>query len=297
MWKNKMFIVVCGWLILNLITPAANLQESEKSDHHSGYLGITLSELSRLDKRQLDADFGVLVIDVQKESPADQAGILEDDVIQYYDGERVKRVETLVELVRKTKPGRRVSIQLKRIGKDVSVKAEIGEKTGHRPGFLGDENPELEFIPKARIYAGRPFLGVHLFPMNEDLKGYFHSSGALILEVEEGSPAERGGLKSGDVITGMGSESISGIEDVHRVLEDLEPGAEIQMEIVRRGKSKTLSITLGKNKSMMYWHQDEKEWFFPGIRIIRENLDGLRDRLKERVVPLREKIRRHHVVI
>ena len=63
-----------------------------------------------------------------------------------------------------------------------------------------------------------------------------HESGVLVLSVEAGSPAERVGLREGDVIVGFAGEAVAGVDDLHRLLTGGRVGAELPLEILRGGE-------------------------------------------------------------
>jgi hypothetical protein len=66
----------------------------------------------------------------------------------------------------------------------------------------------------------------------------------LISGVEEGSPAERAGLKPGDVITHYNGEPIDGFERLVEITRELTPGTKVKLEVVRREQGKTIELEL-----------------------------------------------------
>ena len=69
-----------------------------------------------------------------------------------------------------------------------------------------------------------------------------HESGVLVLSVETGSPAERIGLREGDVIVGLAGESVAGVDDLHRLLTGGRVGAELPLEVLRAGEKLALVV-------------------------------------------------------
>lgn len=57
--------------------------------------------------------------------------------------------------------------------------------------------------------------------------------GVLVRNVEAGSPADRGGLEEGDLITGVGPRTIEEIDDLYTVLDEAAPGAELELQVLR----------------------------------------------------------------
>jgi S1-C subfamily serine protease len=68
------------------------------------------------------------------------------------------------------------------------------------------------------------------------------SSGVLVLSVESSSPAEKAGLKEGDVIVAIGTGAVSGVDDLHRYLTDERIGVPSELTILRRGVRHQLTV-------------------------------------------------------
>jgi serine protease Do len=71
-------------------------------------------------------------------------------------------------------------------------------------------------------------------------------NGALVGDVSADSPAEKGGLKSGDVILSVNGKTITGEENLRVTIAQLEPGTAATLKIIRNGDGKTLTVTLGE---------------------------------------------------
>jgi S1-C subfamily serine protease len=67
-------------------------------------------------------------------------------------------------------------------------------------------------------------------------------SGILVVQTDEHSPAERAGLREGDVIIGFAGQRIAGIDDLHRLLTEERVGASAPLEVIRRTEKLTLEI-------------------------------------------------------
>lgn len=230
-----------GLLLAVIIVSAMFGDRSMARTYSNGYLGVSIEKLSHDEKKDLGISFGVRVTGVDEESPADQAGIVEDDIIQYYDGKKIWRPDDLTRHVRRTRPKTEVKVVLLRDSKTTETTVKIGRlknsfdfdfRLGGRDGlhFRGEEGS---------------YLGVRLVKLNGDLASYFNvneDEGALILEVERDSPAEKEGLKPGDVIVEMDSELITCPEDVQDILSDLEKGDEIEIKVVRHNLKQGFKI-------------------------------------------------------
>jgi S1-C subfamily serine protease len=201
-----------------------------------GLLGVSVRELtpSMRDEMKLGNRTGLLIINVVPGSPADDAGLREDDVIIKYDGKTVEKIDDFVKMVKNTAPETSLKIDIVRDGEDKTVEATIAKKTSKKWRYfgMGDEGGKFIFL------GDRPRLGVQVHEMNKDLADYFQGTeagGVLVLKVFEDSPAEKGGLKAGDVILKVEDNKVSSPEDLIDVLADFDAGNVVSVEYVRKG--------------------------------------------------------------
>ncbi len=96
--------------------------------------------------------------------------------------------------------------------------------------------------------ATQPYLGVTLSDLSPETARRFDSaeSGALVAEVEPGGPAEYAGLRSGDVVTVLGSEEVRNSGDLLSVLRHYRPGDTVEVTVVRDGGERTFDLALGE---------------------------------------------------
>jgi S1-C subfamily serine protease len=94
------------------------------------FLGVGPGELTPQIREQLgiDADSGVLVLEVTPGSGADEAGLRESDVIVEFDGEPIATVEDLLHAIRQSDPGQTVEIDYTRNGERRTARARLGER-------------------------------------------------------------------------------------------------------------------------------------------------------------------------
>ncbi len=97
--------------------------------------------------------------------------------------------------------------------------------------------------------AVHPYLGVYLSDLTQETATRFGSpvdSGALIEEVEPGSPADDAGVRRGDIVTAAGSEDVRSSGDLLSALRDYMPGDEVGLKIVRNNEKTTLQVNLAE---------------------------------------------------
>jgi S1-C subfamily serine protease len=99
----------------------------------------------------------------------------------------------------------------------------------------------------------RSFIGVsaQTVPIHRRVVRFYDlpkESGALVLSVEENSPAKRAGLRDGDVIIALESYPVAGVDDLHRLLTDVRMGVSCPLTVLRRTEKLNLNIVLEEAK-------------------------------------------------
>jgi serine protease Do len=95
----------------------------------------------------------------------------------------------------------------------------------------------------------RGFLGVGIQDVSSDIAdsvGLKDAAGALVTEPTKDSPADKAGVKSGDVITAVDGKSVSNALDLSRTIAGKNPGTAVELSVWRDGKEQKISVTLGK---------------------------------------------------
>ncbi|WP_430913477.1 Do family serine endopeptidase [Methylobacterium sp. sgz302541] len=96
--------------------------------------------------------------------------------------------------------------------------------------------------------VARGYLGVQVQPVTKDIAdglGLDKAKGALVDHAENGTPAAKAGLKSGDVIESVNGNSVNDARDLSRRIAGLKPGSKVEVAYMRGGKSDTATIILG----------------------------------------------------
>jgi C-terminal processing protease CtpA/Prc len=102
-------------------------------------------------------------------------------------------------------------------------------------------------------------LGMHLSTLNKQLGSYFgapNGRGVLVEEVEPESKAEKAGFLAGDVIVKIGEETVKDVDDIHDAFREYKSGENANVQILRKGGSKTLTVEVPKRSRIhrMYGH-------------------------------------------
>jgi serine protease Do len=180
------------------------------------YLGIMLTDVKDLDEAQAAKlgkgapTTGAYVAELTPGAPAGKAGIRPGDVITAINGQKVASSSDIVDYVSSQRIGGKVSLSYLRDGKPGALPVTLGE--------LPDEDARQPEAP------GK--IGMALQTLSPDVSDSLGiergTKGAVITDVLAGSPAERAGLKPGDVIVEVDRRAISSAEEA---IETLRPAS------------------------------------------------------------------------
>jgi serine protease Do len=97
--------------------------------------------------------------------------------------------------------------------------------------------------------VSRGYLGVIIGSLDGDMAKQFKvpdTAGALVNDVTPGGPADKAGIKNGDVIRKFDGKTVEGSGQLTETVTDMNPGAEVTLDILRDGKPMTIHLTLGE---------------------------------------------------
>lgn len=131
----------------------------------------------------------------------------------------------------------------------VGINSAILSRSGGNNGigFAIPSNMVKQIAQKLIVHGKitRGYLGVNIGNLNSDQKEFYVSSdGALVINIEEGGPADKGGLKRGDLITKVNNKSIKNANDLKNFIGSLEPNTKVVVEYERTKEIKTTELTL-----------------------------------------------------
>jgi serine protease Do len=95
----------------------------------------------------------------------------------------------------------------------------------------------------------RGWIGVQIQPVSKDIAdslGLKTTDGALVAEPQAGSPADKAGIKAGDLITAVNGEKIQNARELARRISSLAPGTSVKLSVLQKGSEKTVTLTLGE---------------------------------------------------
>ncbi|MDR4505327.1 MAG: DegQ family serine endoprotease [Candidatus Scalindua sp.] len=191
-----------------------------------GWLGVVIQDLDPALAKQFNVDVteGVLVSDVQKDSPAEEAGIESGDIIIWYDNREIKDLNQLRNVVAQTEVDKKVEVRVLRGGKEKALTVTIDEQPADL--FAGGQ-------PSSKGNA----LGLAVQELTKELAdslGYEDENGVIVSSIEPESPADQADIKEGDLIIEVNRKKISTVEEFNKALQKTDKNNDI-LFLVQRG--------------------------------------------------------------
>lgn len=205
-----------------------------------GRIGVVIQEVTKelADSFGLSKPAGALVNSVEKDGPADKAGLESGDVILKFDGKTVTQSGDLPRIVGATKPGSKVTMQIWRKNETRELTVNVGE-------IPAEKIVQRKSKPTERAAANR--LGLVLSALTPEQKKDLKLTHGLVVEdVRNG--ASRTDLRAGDIILSLISKGarveLNSVEQFNKLLIPLDKSATITL-LVRRGENQTFVIIKG----------------------------------------------------
>lgn len=235
-----------------------------------GRLGVTVRDVNDDDaKKGRSSGSGVVIEEVSRESAAEKAGFKAGDVVVEFDGERVRSARQFTRLVQETPAGRSVNATVLRDGQKTTLTVAPRESDAFEPlrnlevwRNFGDNfryavparpavpprpappaAPRAPLMPDFESFVLRAgtALGVTVSTLSPQLADHFGvKDGVLVSSVSDNSAAAKAGVKAGDVITAVNGSRVNDSGDIRRAMQDVKPGSDFTVEVVREKKTLTL---------------------------------------------------------
>jgi len=190
-----------------------------------GWLGVAIQDMNTSLAEQFGVAVteGVLISDVQDDSPAKEAGFERGDILIEYDNKAMSDVNQLRNVVAQTEVGIEVKVKVLRKGNETVLTVKIGEQPS-------------DLFASAKSSIGMD-LGMSVQNLTEELAksfGFEGETGIVVSAVEPGSPAAQADVKEGDLIKEVNREKINNIKEFREALKNTEKGKDILL-LLRRG--------------------------------------------------------------
>ena len=209
------------------------LPQLKKGKVVRGWLGVMIQKITPelKDKLKLKDERGALVADVTPNGPADKAGIKRGDVIVSFDGKVIKQMKDLPYIVGTTPINKTVLVEVIRKGQKKDFQIKLGELKEDKESKETDQE--------------KPYLGMTIEELTPQLAqnlGIPETSGLVVVQVNNNTPAAEAGLKQGDIILEIDQITVKKLEQFNKKIQDYKKGDNI-LFLVKRGGA-TLYLTL-----------------------------------------------------
>ncbi|HVO40738.1 MAG TPA: PDZ domain-containing protein [Spirochaetia bacterium] len=177
---------------------------------------------------------GVLVVSVQPGSPAEKAGIVRGDIILNVNGTAVNTLRDVRQTIAKQSPGDTVTLKVRHGDNEKTESVVLAGEKGH------------------------PTIGVALLPdlrdardqARESMRGFFgDTNGAVVMRVTTGGPADKAGLKRGDLILSVDGTAVDPDHSLSALIAGKKAGDKVTLSVAQRraeaGSPHDVTVTLG----------------------------------------------------
>lgn len=267
-WKKAGLVCIVA-AALGIVSYAQTTRPRARSSNlqgSSGYLGVGVRDVTPDIAKALGLKNveGVLVSWVNGE-PAARAGIHENDVILEFNGQKVKSESDFTETIVGKAPGTKVNLTILRGDTKQNMVAVLGSRPLGLPLTVpalppGTENlspDEMRAAIAAANAVAAPRLGFDVTEMRPQLAAFFGvHQGLLVESVDAGTPADKAGLKAGDVVTKVNGIPVTTAREVIGIVR--QAGSKnVSFTVVRNKKVMTLSMELAWNRDPLApWNRD-----------------------------------------
>jgi len=207
---------------------ADQLKSTGKVSH--GRLGVGIQPLNQSLAQSfgLPDTNGALIGTVEKDSPAEKAGIKSGDVIRKIDGVAMNDSTDVTSRIGNSAPGTKIALEVWREGKPVTINATVGTFDDEKVAKADDEN-----VDKGK-------LGVAVRALTAEEKKEVGHDGLVVQNAT--GPAAKAGIQAGDVIVGVGTAKVTTVDELKKHVD--KAGKSIALLIERDGRQIYVPVRL-----------------------------------------------------
>ncbi len=199
-----------------------------------GYLGVTPQALDEemTQALGLESSQGALIASVERGTPADKAGLKEQDVVLEVDGRKIIDDNDFRLRIAERSPGEKVKLKIVRDGKIKEVIVTLTERPDDRP-------------PKQLASRETEKLGIRVANLTQDRArqyGFENEEGVIVIEVNQSSIAYRKGVREGDLITSVNRQQVTNVREYESIIDEVKPGDLVFMRLKRKVSNNVLNF-------------------------------------------------------
>ena len=287
-------------------------QIKEKGKVERGWMGVSIV---------VNEDGEIEISNVEDESPAELAKLRRGDIILQIGGKDVSYRQMLRNEIRMRRLGESVTIKIERKGKTEEIKVRLGEYSEKdifqeferkfprlfAPKLLEPLKPTVPVEPELFRWGfeNRRYIGVYIQDLNEELSEHFgvkKGTGLLVSKINEDSPAEKAGLKVGDVIVKADGKRVETTNELVDLIQDKERGEKIKIVFLRDRKERSAEVEIEEEERRgSFFSTGGREVFFNSLDDYQEKFqnqyrkwqDEYSKKNKERIEKWNKELKKH----
>ena len=211
-------------------------QIKDKGQVSRGWLGVQIQRVDRdlAESFGLDRAAGALVTRVFADSPAEEAGIREGDIITEFGGRAIDLSSDLPHVVGRFKAGTDTEVKVVRTGESLTLSVKVGELEADRVAAAS----AVEMQPNGNQ------LGIIVRDLSDSERQSLEAPrGVLVTSVSEG-PGKTANLAPGDVITTVNSQWVDTVTDFETLIDALPAGTAVPVRVIRARQPQYIAIKI-----------------------------------------------------
>jgi serine protease Do len=210
-----------------------------------GRIGVSVGAIAReaVDEFGLKDRKGAVVQSVSPDSAASKAGLEPGDVIIGWGGKPVTSRDELVRMVVSTRPGTTVPVRIMRDRMERTISVTVDELDLETESTASRNNGREPDDPAQETSSG---FGITLQNVTPEIARRLrleNRRGAVVTDIEQGSPAARAGMQPGDVIVRVGRQPVETAAEAQRELARIASGGTAFLRVVRGGQETFVTVT------------------------------------------------------
>ena len=196
-----------------------------------GYIGVGITDVTPENSKffNLQNNEGAVITQVDPGTPGAKAGLKIGDVVTEIDGQKVTDAGKLQVIVGQKQPDAQINLTVLREGKQMSIPVTLGDMQHFSAENAGNQASE----------QGKPRWGLGLQDLSPDLRQQLQAPadirGAVVTNVQPGSPADNAGLQQGDIILQVDRHNVDSAADVQKALSAVPQGQDVMLLVWSNG--------------------------------------------------------------
>jgi S1-C subfamily serine protease len=205
-----------------------------------GYLGLIADDRQSVGK-------GIRIMEIVSAGPAEQAGLKTGDLITGLNSQPVRSMDDFSRGMSTAPAGAKLSFQVERNGVTSTIEVTLSNRPppDQRRFQQFGQIPETVNAPPAEARPG--LLGVRVAPVTPEMQQALRLpslSGALIVSVVQGTPADKAGIQPGATVVSVDGRPIERPGDLTRAVLEAGPGRQIKLSFYQQGALVERQVTL-----------------------------------------------------